>query len=271
MISLPINQAAVLENLGFDQLNEMQEATLNASKTSNNILLLAPTGSGKTVAYLLSILSKIQQKEGVQALILAPTRELVLQIEQVLKQMKLPLKVNSCYGGHLFSIERKNFSVPPTILVGTPGRIKDHLERGTFDPETITQLVFDEFDKSLEFGFTSQMEYIAGQLFNTKDKILVSATKVIDIPYFVDFDNPQTIDMGKESVPSLQIKKFVVPKAAKLDGLLKLIHQLNKSENAIVFANHRDACGRIGSGSKKYSFQPLSWRIGAGRKRIPVS
>lgn len=245
MTSYPINQAAILKNLGITHLNSMQEAMLKAPQSSTNILLQAPTGSGKTVGYLLRILSKLEVKEGVQTLILAPTRELVLQIEAVLKQMKLPLKVNACYGGHLFSIERKNFSVPPTILVGTPGRIKDHLERGTFNPEMISQLVLDEFDKSLEMGFSTQMEYIIKQLYRVSDRILVSATKAIDIPYYVDFDHPLVIEAKEEAVPSLEIKKLVVPKKEKLEGLLQLAYHLQDDQNAIVFANHRDACDRI--------------------------
>ncbi|WP_186755914.1 DEAD/DEAH box helicase [Echinicola salinicaeni] len=246
------NQKAILENLGISALNEMQVATLEASKKHQNVMLLAPTGSGKTLAYLLSILPKLQQKEGVQALILAPTRELVLQIESVLKQMKLPVKVNACYGGHLFSIERKNFSVPPTILVGTPGRIKDHLERGTFDPENITELVFDEFDKSLELGFTGQMRYITGQLYQVRNKILVSATNAIDLPYYLDFDEHFTVEAEIEKKPDITVKQLITPKGEKLEGLLKLIRSLKAGQNVIIFANHRDACDRIGEFLDQY-------------------
>jgi len=240
------NQTTIVNNLGIDALNEMQEATLAAAKKHSKVMLLAPTGSGKTLAYLLSILSKLdEEKEGVQALILAPTRELVLQIESVLKQMKLPVKVNACYGGHLFSIERKNFSVPPSILVGTPGRIKDHIERGTFDPETISHVVFDEFDKALELGFTGQMKYITSQLYQVKDKILVSATNSIEIPYYLDFDDHHVVEADRMDAPAIQIKKVVTPKGEKLEGLLKIIKSLTAGQNAIVFANHRDACDRI--------------------------
>lgn len=193
-----LNQQKVLQNLGISALNEMQEATLEATKKHANLMLIAPTGSGKTLAYLLSLLTKLEEKDGIQALILAPTRELVLQIESVLKNMKLPIKINACYGGHMFSIERKNFSVPPSILVGTPGRIKDHLERGTFSPDTIRHLIFDEFDKSLEMGFIGQMKYITGQLFQVTDKILVSATKAIEVPYYLDFEDHFTIESQQD-------------------------------------------------------------------------
>ncbi|AWW31137.1 ATP-dependent helicase [Echinicola strongylocentroti] len=241
-----LNQQTILQNLGISSLNEMQQETLKASKEHANLMLIAPTGSGKTLAYLLSLLEKLEEKEGIQAMVLAPTRELVLQIESVLKQMKLPVKVNACYGGHMFSIERKNFSVPPSILVGTPGRIKDHLERGTFSPDSIRHLIFDEFDKSLEMGFAGQMKYITGQLFQVTDKVLVSATSSIELPYYLDFDDHYTLETQQATSTDLKVQKIVTPKEGKLEGLLALIKSLGKGQNVIVFANHRDACDRIG-------------------------
>lgn len=241
-----IQLETILKSLGFDNLNQMQLTTLGASKKNDNILLLAPTGSGKTLAYLLSILPKLKEKTGVQALILAPTRELVLQIESVLKKMKLPFKVNACFGGHSFSVEKRNFNPSPTIVVGTPGRIKDHLRRETFDPLSISQLIFDEFDKSLEFGFYGEMKYITNQLTNVEVKILVSATKTIEIPPYIGFENAHVIevDSGEED-GSLLIRKMVVPKDEKLSGLVHFINNMQDGQNAIVFANHRETCNRV--------------------------
>lgn len=243
----PIHQQDILKHLGFEHLNKMQQATLDTSTQNANLLLLAPTGSGKTAAYLLSMLPKIKDQPGVQALILAPTRELVLQIESVLKQMKLPFKTNACYGGHKFSIERQNFSTPPTILVGTPGRIKDHLERKTFDPKSITQLIFDEFDKSLEFGFSLQMEYIFKQLPNVTGQILVSATQSIEIPNYLNIQNPRIVNFTQtqETKGELSLRQHIVSKDDKPAGLLKVLNQLQDGQNAIVFVNHRAACDRI--------------------------
>lgn len=237
----------ILANLGFDGLNLMQQKTTEASRKHKDMLLLAPTGSGKTAAFLLSVLPRLKQKNGVQVLILAPTRELVLQIESVLKKMKLPLKVNACYGGHPFSVERKNFSTPPTILVGTPGRIKDHLERDTFDPSTITQLVFDEFDKSLEFGFKRQMEAITKFLPNVAYKFLASATKAIDIPRFLNMKDPHTIDFSRDlKKVDLTIQQIVVPKEDKPEALVRIVDSLQPEQNAIIFVNHKEAANRIG-------------------------
>lgn len=241
-----INQSTILENLGFKELNAMQTATTEAAKTHSDLLLLAPTGSGKTVAYLLSVLPLLQSKEGTQVLILAPTRELVLQIETVLKLMKLPVKVNSCYGGHPFNIELRNFTTPPTILVGTPGRIEDHIRRKSFDSTTIFHIIFDEFDKSLEFGFSKQMETIVKEIPNRKGHILVSATKAIEIPEFLNINAIHSVDFSKEEEKvNLTFKQYITPPDEKLEGLFEILKALGSGKNTIVFSNHRDACDRI--------------------------
>ena len=159
---------AALENLKIAELNEMQHAALNAEKKSD-LILLAPTGSGKTLGYLLPLLGLLDKDIAtIQALILVPSRELALQIEQVFKAMGTGYKVNCCYGGHPVKIERNNLSQPPAVLIGTPGRIAHHLRRESFSTATIYTLVLDEFDKSLEFGFQDDMVFIIKQLAGLK-------------------------------------------------------------------------------------------------------
>ena len=138
----------ILLNLGIESLNEMQEVAQNAILNDANILLLSPTGSGKTLAFLLPIFEMLQEDiTTVQCLILVPSRELGLQIEQVWKKMGTSYKVNVCYGGHSIETEIKNLSNPPAVLIGTPGRIADHMDRATFKFDAIETLVLDEFDK----------------------------------------------------------------------------------------------------------------------------
>ena len=245
MKNFNINQNTILKNLGYTAFNEMQNTVFEASKQHNNLLLLAPTGSGKTVAYLLSTIDKLIDTDGVQLLILAPTRELVLQIETVLKNMKLPCKINACYGGHPFSIERKNFSSPPTILVGTPGRIEDHIRRKTFDTSKILQIIFDEFDKSLEYGFLDQMEAIVNNLPYLKKHFLVSATESIEIPSFLKITDIHKIDFSSEKKTAILQAQIVTAVDEKVEGLIALFKTFEKNQNTIVFCNHREACDRI--------------------------
>ncbi|MFD1550594.1 ATP-dependent helicase [Putridiphycobacter roseus] len=241
-----MNTQSILKNLNIETLNAMQLAAVEASKTSQNMLLLSPTGSGKTLAFLLSSLPGIKADEGIQLLILVPTRELVLQIESVMRAMKLNLKISTAYGGHAFKVEQNNLIDPPAILIGTPGRVDDHLKRRTFDPATITKIVFDEFDKSLEFGFTNEMEYILRKLKNLSHKFLVSATAAIQIPSFVALPNLKTIDFQSVEKPNFEFKELTVLADEKLSGLVMILSRMKKGENALVFVNHRDAADRIG-------------------------
>ncbi|WP_348797011.1 DEAD/DEAH box helicase [Flavobacterium adhaerens] len=238
----------VLSNLGIKNLNEMQEVAQDVIINDNNVLLLSPTGSGKTLAFLLPILEMLQPEIlSVQCLILVPSRELGLQIEQVWKKMGTEYKVNICYGGHSIETEIKNLSNPPAILIGTPGRIADHIDRGTFRLDKIQTLILDEFDKSLQLGFHEQMSFIIGRLPKLNKRILVSATSDIEIPKYTRVVNPTVLDFiptDDEQESNLISKLVVSPSKDKLNTLFSLICSLN-SQSAIVFCNHRDAAERI--------------------------
>ncbi|HEX9957641.1 MAG TPA: DEAD/DEAH box helicase, partial [Fibrella sp.] len=113
----------VLAALGIEALNPMQAAAEQAIQPGTDTFLMAPTGSGKTLGFLLPVLRLLQADQGkVQCLVLVPSRELAMQIEQVWRKMATGFKVNVCYGGHSVETEVKNLSNPPALLIGTPGR-----------------------------------------------------------------------------------------------------------------------------------------------------
>lgn len=237
----------VLLNLGIESLNEMQEVAQDIILNDSNVLLLSPTGSGKTLAFLLPIFQILQEdSNAVQCLILVPSRELGLQIEQVWKKMGTHYKVNVCYGGHSIETEIKNLSNPPAVLIGTPGRIADHIERETFKTDTIETLILDEFDKSLQLGFHEQMSYIIGRLPKLNKRVLVSATSDIEIPKYTRVVNPTVLDFipTEEEKTNLSMKMVVSKEKDKINSLFNLICSL-QSEQAIIFCNHRDAAERI--------------------------
>ncbi|WP_339888502.1 DEAD/DEAH box helicase [uncultured Flavobacterium sp.] len=237
----------LLVNLGIESLNEMQEVAQTTILQDNNVLLLSPTGSGKTLAFLMPIYQLLEENiNTVQCLILVPSRELGLQIEQVWKKMGTNYKVNICYGGHSLDTEIKNLSNPPAILIGTPGRIGDHLDRKSFDVENITTLVLDEFDKSLQLGFHEEMSYIISRLPKLNKRILVSATAGIEIPKYTRVVNPTVLDfiVEEEENSNLDVKLVISKEKDKINTLFQLICSL-KGESAIVFCNHRDAVERI--------------------------
>lgn len=237
----------LLINLGIDNLNEMQQAAQSTILSDSNVLLLSPTGSGKTLAFLLPIFQLLKDDiKTVQCLILVPSRELGLQIEQVWKKMGTQFKVNVCYGGHAIDTEIKNLSNSPAVLIGTPGRIADHIDRQTFKTDTIVTLILDEFDKSLQLGFHEQMSFIINKLNKLNKRILVSATSNIEIPKYTRVTNPTVLDFIENEIQSsnLTTKLIISKEKDKINTLFNLICSL-KSESAIVFCNHRDAAERI--------------------------
>ncbi|MDF3026244.1 MAG: box helicase domain protein [Fluviicola sp.] len=229
-----------LEKLGITTLNEMQQEMLKSAKTNKDIILHAPTGSGKTVAFLLTALEKLNKEQTtVQLLIISPTRELSIQIEDVFKKLSTGFKVNTCYGGHSMRVEENNLSVPPAVLIGTPGRLADHVRRSNIDLSEVHTLILDEFDKSLQMGFESDMTEIIQELKSLRNKYLVSATKLETIPAFTQIKNPVTIDFLVEK--SHQINYFGVQMndSDKLELLLELLCNLPEGKT-IIFCNHRE-------------------------------
>ena len=236
----------VLKNLKIVALNDMQHEAIQAAENHDTILL-SPTGSGKTLAFLLPVLSRLDvNSTGIQAIILVPSRELALQIEQVFKIMGTGFKVNCCYGGHPVKTEKNNLVEPPAVLIGTPGRIAYHVRNENFNPAPIHTLVLDEFDKALEFGFEVDMAFIISKLENLKRRILTSATKMLEIPAFAGIKKPVEVNFLKDSniIPDLKIKQVVSEAADKLETLFSLICKIG-NKATLVFCNHRDAVDRI--------------------------
>ncbi|MEX6688065.1 DEAD/DEAH box helicase [Danxiaibacter flavus] len=237
----------ILSNLNIEELNEMQKASLEASEAHKDIILLSATGSGKTLAFLLPLLEEIDWSNKLtQAIIIVPSRELALQIEKVFKLMGTGLKITCCYGGHKREIEENNLIQPPAVLVGTPGRLADHIRRGNITVDAIETLVLDEFDKSLELGFQEEMSFIISSLKNINNRILTSATTSVEIPEFVGLQKPKTLDflsMQNEESAGLALEWVLSDTKDKAETLFKLLCHLG-GRSSIVFCNHRDAVER---------------------------
>jgi len=237
---------AILSNLKIKSLNEMQIATLDAIQHERDVILLSATGSGKTLAYLLPVLEKLSpSNKNTQALIVVPSRELAIQIENVFKAMGTGIKITAAYGGHKREIEENNLIQPPALIVGTPGRLGDHIRRGNITIDDIKMLVLDEFDKSLELGFLKEMEFILSSLKNVEKKLLTSATPALEIPGFIELKNPLQINFLKDGdeTERLEIKSVFSPEKDKSETLFKLLCYLG-NRSAIVFCNHREAVER---------------------------
>jgi ATP-independent RNA helicase DbpA len=241
------NVAKTLHNIGINKLKPMQIEAQKIILNKENLFLLSPTGSGKTLAFLIPMIQQLDEKiPTVQTVILSPSRELAIQTESVFKQLKTGFKSNCCYGGHAMRIEKNNLLHPPAVLIGTPGRIADHIRNDRIDVRAIKFLILDEFDKSLEFGFKKDMEYIMDSLFCLNQKCLVSATEIDELPPFVQMNNSKTLNYlaeKKEQKISLKIVDNLSGEE-KVDSLIRLLPELSK-EKVIIFFNHQDAVNRI--------------------------
>ncbi len=247
-----------LGKLGIDEINEMQKRAMGAASESKEIILVAPTGSGKTVAFTLPMLKWLNPPTGrVQAIIIAPSRELVIQIAGVVRELASGFKVTALYGGHNVEDEVNTLSVTPDIIVATPGRLLDHLKRGNVDPTPTRILILDEYDKSLELGFEDDMRKIFNRLKNVSRLILTSATASTTLPSFIKLDNPLEIDFSENAGSVRDRMKIyrVDTEKDKLESLLGLLRSISKEdipERTIIFVNHRESAVRVAEFLKKH-------------------
>lgn len=245
-----MKESAIIEQirsrLGIESLNNMQ-TTMASKANATNIVLLSPTGSGKTIAYLLPLLKNIKASTGrVQAVVIAPSRELAVQISKVAQAIAVGLKVTCCYGGHNVTDEENSLSVVPDILVGTPGRLLDHAKRGNVYLQPVRILVLDEFDKSLELGFHEEMRKLIKRMPNISRQILTSATRISDCPDFISLRDAETLCFLSESTIESRINVLRVESDMrdKLETLRTLLYNIEPGKT-IIFANHRESAMRI--------------------------
>ncbi len=253
----------ILSQMGFAQLNEIQQKILSSAPTRQNVLLLAPTGSGKTIAFLSRVWWMLENGEK-HALVIAPSRELVQQIAEVWQKMHTGIRCVACYGGHDLRTEQnrlEDLGEERSILVGTPGRLKDHIERENIAVATMDVLVIDEFDKSLELGFEDEMKAIMETLTGLKQRVFTSATHALPIAPWTGFKDYEQIEstsvdisakgQDQEADGKLEIYQVKSPIPDKLETLRDLLLTIAQKDNykerggIIVFANYREAAERI--------------------------
>ncbi|MEW7280316.1 DEAD/DEAH box helicase [Aquimarina sp. 2201CG1-2-11] len=255
MANIIRSQAEILKKLNIDQLNPMQKEAIAVIGVHPNTILLSPTGTGKTLAFSLPVIDSLDANcEEIQALILVPSRELAIQIEQVIRTMGSGYKVNAVYGGRATSKDKLELKHTPSILVGTPGRVADHLRQERFSTAHIKTLVLDEFDKSLEVGFEIEMKNIIELLPNLSKRILTSATQGVTVPGFVKLNQPVTINYLTETTSKLTFKTVTSPTKDKLQSLVAILHHLG-DQPGIIFCNFKDSIQDVSSFLDKNNIQ----------------
>ena len=230
-----------LEKFGITSLNPMQIEARKAIYAGNDVVLLSPTGSGKTLAFLLPLIERLDPKaEGIQAIVLVPSRELAMQIEQVSRQLGSGFKINAVYGGRSGQMDKADLKTKPALLIGTPGRIADRFRRDDMDLSGVKTLVLDEFDKSLEVGFEREMSEIVRSLRAVNQRVLTSATDAVTIPEFLGIEEPISIDYLNQHRPRLVVKTIAAEAGERLDTLAELLGKL-KGQPGIIFCNFKDS------------------------------
>ena len=244
-----------LSKLGIEALNAMQQETVQAFRKADNLVLLSPTGSGKTLAYLLPLIESLKaDNPAVQALVIVPSRELAMQTVAVVKQSGTDIRAVAVYGGRPAMEEHRTLNgVQPQIIVGTPGRLLDHLTKGNFSSEHIHSLVFDEFDKCLELGFREEMSQVFAHLTGVKKRVLLSATDNPEITRFLP--EYKRLDFLEDEPQAERIEQWVVksPLKDKLETLQQLLVE-RSAETSIVFVGFRESVERVAKFLKEQGF-----------------
>lgn len=240
------------EKLGITELNAMQKKMMAQASEKTDIILISPTGSGKTVGFILPVLKNLKPSTGrVQCVVIAPSRELVIQIAEIFNKLAVGFKVSALYGGHKVEDETNSLKITPDIIVSTPGRLLDHINRRNIDVLPVRILVLDEFDKTLELGFEDDVKKILKRLKNVSRNILTSATSMDILPEYLSLKNPVEINCTFDSNKlrkRLMVNEVKTEGKDKLESLLVLLKNLVAREGlqrCIIFVNHRESAERV--------------------------
>ncbi len=219
---------------------EVQEKSIPLAITGKDMIVRSKTGSGKTLAFLLPIMNRAYSGDDSTTLILAPTRELALQISGVANKIRATdYWTATVYGGASMNVQMNELSRNPQMIIGTPGRVIDMMKRHSIHPDSINTIVIDEADTMLDMGFIEDVEYILSEAQNKKQIMLFSATmpdRVLKIArnYMTD---PKTLKVGNEeevTVHEIKHTFFIADGSRKLEALLAYINTQNPKK-AIVF------------------------------------
>ncbi|MGC2654909.1 MAG: DEAD/DEAH box helicase [Mycobacterium sp.] len=239
-------------DVGYESPSAIQAATIPALMAGSDVVGLAQTGTGKTAAFALPILSKIDPNNtATQALVLAPTRELALQVAEAFSRYGTHLpKINvlPVYGGSSYTVQLSGLKRGAQVVVGTPGRVIDHLERGTLDLSHVDYLVLDEADEMLSMGFAEEVERILSETPEYKQVALFSATmppaiRKITAKYLHD---PLEVASETKTATSENISQRYIQVAGprKMDALTRVL-EVESFEAMIVFVRTKQATEEV--------------------------
>ena len=251
--NLPLEQAMLdnLEQMGYTEMTAIQEQSLPLTLAGEDVIAKAKTGSGKTAAFGLGMLHKLDVKKWkIQGLIMCPTRELADQVANELRKLarfKHNIKILTLCGGMPLTPQRISLEHGAHIIVGTPGRIQDHIGKETLDLTHVNTLILDEADRMLDMGFLDDIKQIVSNMPRNRQTMLFSATYPEEIGFLSKsiMRNPKTVSVQHhEEKPDIEQTFYKTSESEKDADLLKLLlhHQANAT---IIFCNMKVTCDEV--------------------------
>ena len=264
-------QRSALDAMGIDKLNEMQTEALQTFRKGGDMVVLSPTGTGKTLAFLLPLLETLKGNvKSVGAVAVLPTRELARQVADVWKAMNSGIKAVCLHGGRSVNEELSLIKGGmPSLVIATPGRLNDHISRGNLDIENVRIIILDEFDKALELGFKEEMEQLLANLPEKARRFLLSATDSDELARFLPNGSATRLDFTETAEkPQERTAFYLVDTTQKerLDTLASLLC-LMRGEQAIVFCNFREMVDEVYRHLRKSGISVTSYHGGLEQKQ----
>jgi ATP-dependent RNA helicase DeaD len=247
-LGLPEALIAAVEALGFERPSPIQALSIPVALSGSDLLGLSQTGSGKTAAFALPVLAKIDLRQrSTQALIICPTRELAVQVCEEVHRLgsKMPgLRAVPVYGGAPMDRQLRALHDGAHIVVGTPGRLLDHLRRGSFNPSNVASVVLDEADRMLDLGFREEMEEMLAMLPKERQTLFFSATMSQGVKRLIDHfgREPQTVRIEQQSktVSTIDQSYIEVRERSKVEVISRIL-DVEAPRLAIIFCNTKRA------------------------------
>ncbi|MBI4540807.1 MAG: DEAD/DEAH box helicase [Gemmatimonadetes bacterium] len=249
-LNLSGESVAVATELGWTEPTPIQREAIPAALAGRDVVGIAQTGTGKTGAFALAIMERLTRGPGPRALILCPTRELAGQVAEEVARLshRRALRVEAVYGGVPIGRQLEGLRRPPEILVATPGRLLDHLERGTVDLGTVQILVLDEADRMLDMGFRPQIEKILRRLPERRQTMLFSATMPGGVQALAQgvARDPLWIELAPRGTTAVGIEQqvYMVRPERKSELLLELLAHPSWDQ-VLVFTRTKTGADRL--------------------------
>lgn len=234
----------LIAEIGYSYPSEVQAKTIPLALAGKDVLVSSQTGSGKTASFVIPAVEKFKNKNGTFILALSPTREIAQQTGEIFKRIGEPfgLKVAVCIGGADMNAEKALLATSPHIIVATPGRLCDHLERGHLWVDFIECLIFDEADRMLEMGFSKQIDIITEQIPKSRQTLMLSATFAPQVEKLARkaMNNPEQVIISKteKSTPKIDQMLYWVPEERKLSKLVDILRE--EKGTVFVFVNSKE-------------------------------